>query len=603
MIVSSVWTLMALFTVMAVLWRSPYYEQSYELTQMTNYAVISQDRGIDLSKLVRQPSLTPDKRHVHTTMKGSVACDVPVCSQLGVDILEKGGNSADAAVTVALCVGGINMFNSGIGGGGYFVAKKYDEEEAIAIDAREAAPLASDKYMFKGREYLSKVGGLAAGIPGEIKGLYTLFELQGSGNLSWGDVVMPVVELLRGGWNASVVLAAVVEADKKVLLANREDYYFLFKGNTTDQVIELNDLVRHLELANTLELIANNGSDAIFYDPQGPIASNLIKTANEHGGIFSDDDFSGYSVDVRPAIKTRFLNNDVFTAGGSSSGPALVHALNIMDHFGEHVGGDMDPLATHRLVEAMKWAASSRSRLGDPDTNLTDFVIGKEWTQYAIDHWNDSHTLAHWMDYKPEYELNQPHGTTSFAIVDKDHNSVAVTSTINLLFGSLVRDKVTGVILNNEMDDFSTPGVPNSFGVEPSIHNFIRPKKRPLSSSVPTIIVNELGKPDLVIASAGGSRILTAVLQAIVRVYSYHMPLLEAIAYPRIHHQLMPDHIEHEDFIGSDIIEALKEKGHSMVRSEPKTAMNAIRRWQGDYLAVSDFWRKRAEAAAQKNDS
>jgi gamma-glutamyltranspeptidase/glutathione hydrolase len=542
--------------------------------------------------------LDPDPRHLHKTTQGAVSCDVPLCSQLGVDILNRGGNAADATVTVALCVGGINMFNSGIGGGGYILSKKYDED-AIAIDAREAAPLKSDKLMFKGKEYLSKVGGLAAGIPGEVKGLYTLFKLQGSGTLQWKELIMPVVDVLRSGWNASAVLASVLELDKEVLKANYDDYYFLFKEDSFDDVIELDDLVRHKELAGTLELIASNESDAIFYDPDGPIASNLIKAANSHGGIFTREDFLEYEVEVKPALHTSFLSNHAYTTGGSSSGPALIHGLNIMNHFGEQVGGDMEPLATHHLIEAMKWMASSRSRLGDPDTNMIEFVTSAEWADYALTHINDSATLPHWSDYKPEYELNTPHGTTSFAIVDKDHNAVTITSTINLLFGSLVRDRVTGIILNNEMDDFSTPGLPNAFGVEPSVHNFIRPKKRPLSSSVPTIVVNELGKPDFIIASAGGSRILTAVFQAIVRVYSYQIPLLEAVAYPRLHHQLIPDVIEHEDFIGSDIIEALEAKGHQLILSAPKTAMNGIRRWAGDYEAVGDYWRKRAEAAVQ----
>lgn len=590
--------LLALPLACAVLWllQGP----SYTLLQ-ENMAIISRDRGIDLSKLARMPSLDPDPVHLHKTVRGAVACDIPLCSQLGVDILDRGGNAADAAVTVALCVGGINMFNSGIGGGAYFVAKKYGED-AITIDAREAAPLRSDQMMFKGREYLSKVGGLAAGIPGELKGLYTLHKLQGSGELQWHELIMPVVDILRHGWNASVVLASVVEIDKEVLKANYDDYYFLFKDDTETEVIELGDIVRHKELADTLEMVAKNGSDAIFYDPQGPIASNLIKAANAHGGIFTEEDFSSYHVDVTAALHTTYLGNDVYTAGGSSSGPALVHGLNMMDTFGEHVGGDMNPVATHRLVETMKWMASSRSRLGDPETNMTEFVTGQEWARYSLDRLNDTQAQKHWSDYLPVYDINTPHGTISFAIVDEHHNAVGVTSTINLLFGSLVRDKVTGIILNNEMDDFCTPGIPNSFGVEPSAYNFIRPKKRPLSSSVPTIVVNELGKPDFVIASAGGSRILTAVFQAIVRVYSYNMPLLEAIAYPRVHHQLLPNVVEHEVYIGSDTKEALTGKGHELSEVTPATAMNGIRRWRGEYQAVSDFWRKRGEAAVQKGD-
>ncbi|ONH67579.1 Gamma-glutamyltransferase [Cyberlindnera fabianii] len=565
-------------------------------TQLDGFYTISKDRGIDISPLLREPDLDPDPRHLHSSPLGAVACDVPHCSKLGASILEKGGNAADAAVTVALCVGGTNMFNSGIGGGGFIVSKKF-KEDAISIDAREMAPIRSHKYMYKGREYLSKVSGLAAAIPGELKGLYTLFESQGSGVLSWSDVIMPVVDLMRGGWNTSIVLSAAVAADKHIFEKDYQTWNFLFRDNSTTEVIRQGDRIRQTALADTLELIAKNGSDAIFYDPHGPIASHLIRTIQRNGGIFTNEDFEMYNVSITRALHTEFLGNDVFTCAGSCSGPAMITGLKIMNSYGVHEGGDMEPVATHRLVESMKWIASSRSRLGDQTNNMIEFVTSDDWAEYARKHIDDNKTLNHWSEYKPAYEVTNPHGTTSFSIVDRNHNAVAMTSTINLLFGCLVRDSTTGIILNNEMDDFSTPGVPNAFGVEPSVYNFINPRKRPLSSSVPTIVVNELKRPDLIIGAAGGSRITTAVFQAIVRVYSYNMPILETLSYPRMHHQLLPDTIEHEVHIGSDITEALQARGHNMTVSIPKTAMNAIRRWRAQYHAVSDYWRKRGEAA------
>lgn len=557
---------------------------------------ISKDRGIDISPLKREPSLDPDRSHLHKSQFGAVSSDIDICSDMGVEILQKGGFAADAAVTVGLCIGLVNSFNSGIEGGGYIVSKRYGED-AISIDTREMAPLRAHKDMFKGQEYLSKVGGLAAGVPGELKGYYTLFKTQGSGKLSWKDVIDPVIELAEKGWNTSVVLAAAVEADKKFFRDHYSEWETVFKGNSTHDVIKAGDWTNRPAFAKTLRLIANNGSDAIFYDPDGPIASNLIKAVNAKGGIFTRDDFLTYEVDVSPALKTTYLDNDVYTCAGSCSGPALISGLNILDHFGALEGGDMDPLATHRLIETMKWVASAKSRLGDSTTNETTHVTSEDWTNYALKHINDNQTQANWSDYKPAFEINNPHGTTHFSIVDRYHNAVSITSTINLLFGCLVRDPVTGIILNNEMDDFSVPGVPNAFGVEPSIYNFIHPRKRPLSSTAATIVVNELGKPDLVIGAAGGSRIVTAVLQAIVRVYSYNMPILETLAYPRIHHQLLPDQIEHEVHIGSDVLGSLKAKGHKLLEQPPKTAMNAIRRWEAEYHAVSDYWRKRGESS------
>lgn len=564
---------------------------------------ITADRGIEISPLKREPSLTPDVSLLKKSLKGAVSSDIEECSILGTQILEKGGFAADAAVTVALCVGAINSFNSGIGGGGFITSKLYENDDnVISIDAREAAPLKSTEDMFSGKKELAKVGGLAAGIPGELKGLYKLFKLHGSGKLSWQEVVQPVVDLTANGFNASIVLSSVIQIDKDFLRENYDTWKYLFKEGSKTDLVEAGDLVKRPELSKTLELIAMNGSDSIFYDPKGPIASNLIKAVNNAGGVFTEQDFEDYDAIVYPALKTKFLGNDVYTCQGSCSGPALVTGLNIYDKFGEQHGNDMEEVSTHRLIETMKHMASARTRLGDLTNNNIEVVTSEEYADEAFHLINDTKTLDSWRDYKPQYEGNTPHGTTHFAVVDQYNNAVSMTSTINLLFGSMVKDPVTGIILNDEMDDFSTPGFNNSFGLAPSAYNLIRPGKRPLSSSVPTIIVNELGKPDLIIGAAGGSRIMTAVFQAIVRTYSFNMPLLETLAYPRLHHQLLPDYIEHEQFIGSDIRESLIAKGHNMKLEVPKTAMNGIRRWQGEWHAVSDYWRKRGVSAACKSN-
>ncbi|KAH3687252.1 hypothetical protein WICPIJ_001768 [Wickerhamomyces pijperi] len=558
---------------------------------------IAADRGIEIDPLIREPSLNPDQTLLQKSLKGAVSSDIEECSQIGAQILEKGGFAADAAVSVALCIGAINSFNSGIGGGGFITSKIYKDDNAISIDAREAAPLRSTEDMFLGRKELAKVGGLAAGIPGEIKGLYKLFSMHGSGKLTWEEVIQPVIDLTENGFNASVVLTSVVQIDKEFLLKNYDTWKYLFREGSKEDLIQVGDLVKRPDLSRTLELIAKNGSDAIFYDPKGPIASNLIKTANKAGGIFSEKDFEDYDAVVYPALKTKFLGNDVYTCQGSCSGPALITGLNIYDKFGLQEGHDMGSVSTHRLIETMKHMASARTRLGDLTNDNIELVTSKEYAHEAFDLINDKKTLDSWMDYKPQYEDNNPHGTTHFAIVDQYNNAVSMTSTINLLFGSMVMDPVTGIILNDEMDDFSSPGFNNSFGLAPSVYNLIRPGKKPLSSAVPTIIVNELGKPDFIIGAAGGSRIITAVFQAIVRIYSFNMPLLETLAYPRLHHQLLPDYIEHEQYIGSDILESLAAKGHNLKQEAPKTAMNGIRRWRGEWHAVSDFWRKRGISA------
>lgn len=296
--------------------------------------------------------------------------------------------------------------------------------------------------------------------------------------------------------------------------------------------------------------LARNGSAAPFYDSNHWIAQSMVKSITKHGGILTLEDLEKYNVSKSKPLSLKIRSgfhhapdNDltVLTSSGSSSGAALISALGIMDRLDSVEGGDYLPRKAFELVEAMKWMASARSRLGDYEgeelPSHIEEVLHKEWIdnaagsikQSCLD--NDLKTMRNWTDYKPAYEINDPHGTAHFSIVDSFGNAVSLTTTVNLLFGSLVHDPATGVIFNNEMDDFSQVERSNSFGLAPSIYNYPAPGKRPLSSAVPTIILNELGIPDLIVGASGGSTITTSVLQAIVRSYWYRMPLLETIAY------------------------------------------------------------------------
>lgn len=552
----------------------------------------------------RTPKWDPETNVTAFSKKGMVASDSRYCSQMGIDILRRGGNAADAAVTTCLCIGATDtMFSSGIGGGAFITALKKGLG-AISIDAREMAPKAAHVNMFEGREHYSQYGGLAAGIPGELKGLWTLHKLHGSKNLAWEDLVLPVADLVDNGWKIDVRLAFALKTQLSAFKYFRKDWDFVFKSGT-NQLLEEGDLMRRPALAKTLRYVAEQGA-SVFYDPNDYIARSLAAKVQEYEGILTPEDFGKYEVVVEDAIKlSNFTNNNltVFSANGASSGLALVTGLSILDQFDSFEKTDYTPVGTHRMIEVMKWMASTRSYLGDGgyyNTNKTQLqerrqryskFLSKEYIQSVKEKINDNFTNP-WENYDPAYEPNDPHGTSSLSVVDKGGNAVTLTTTVNLLFGSCVHDPNTGVIMNNEMDDFSVPHTRNAFGLSPSVYNYIEPYKRPLSSSAQSIVVNSKGNVELVIGAAGGSRITTAILQGIVRTFIQGKNITNVIANPRIHHQLLPDNIFFERPVSDVLIKELEGKGHTVELISPMTAMNAIRVTSEGMWGQGDWWRK-----------
>ncbi|CAI1595047.1 hypothetical protein SEUBUCD646_0L03470 [Saccharomyces eubayanus] len=572
--------------------------------------------NIDIDPLLRSPSLTPDHQLLKIGLHGAISSDLEICSNLTInEVLLKfpGSNAADAAVTQALCKGMVNFFNSGIGGGGYVVFSGKSDDDHLSIDFREKAPAGSHKHMFENCSLCSKIGGLAVGVPGELMGLYRLYEERGSGQVGWYDLIEPVAKLGSGGWQIDEVLGASLRLYEDVFLTLKEDWSFVL-NSTQNGVGKKGDWIKRPMLANMLMELAHNGSVAPFYDPNHWIAKSMVSTIEKYNGIMNLDDVASYDVHVTKPLSTQIRkgvnyipDNDmtVLTSSGSSSGAALLSALKIMDNFHNQEGGDYVEENTYQLLESMKWMASARSRLGDYEGETLPKhikeVLDPEWALKAVESIRSNSldgkfkTLENWTLYDPAYEINNPHGTAHFSIVDSQGNAVSLTTTVNLLFGSLVHDPKTGVIFNNEMDDFAQFNTSNSFELAPSIYNFPEPGKRPLSSTAPTIVLSELGIPDLVVGASGGSRITTSVLQAIVRTYWYKMPILETVAYPRMHHQLLPDHVEVESFpmVGKSTLRTLKEMGYTMKEVFPKSVVNAVRNVRGEWHAVSDYWRKR----------
>lgn len=609
----------------------------YLLHQLISFpASLSQFPGLDILKddpvndKIGGPTLSPQKDYLVRGNSSMVALDVKICSEMGHEILLRNGNAADAAVTVALCIGSVNSHSSGIGGGAFILlwpgqnsttskssgfnlfADSAANTGPISIDARESAPLAAHKHMYDGMPLLAQFGGLAVATPGELAGLYELYSRHGSGNLSWADLFQPVVELNRRGWIAQKTWVLSVHKIHVKLLSwvplLRHGWDFIYRPDGS--VVQEGDLITRPQYAESLEKIGRNGSSAIFYDPEGPFAPSLVKRAASCGGSITVDDFANYKPRVTEALRFTFCNDgseyDLATTAGVSSGLALIAGLNFFSYLYEKFPFKPDGMYMHRLIESMKWIASARSHLGDHEPEqfrmLQEKFTSRQWAQQLFENgkYNDSTTFT-WPHYEPQYELTEPKGTSHFSVVDSQGGAVSMTTTVNLIFGSSVYDNTTGIILNDEMDDFSMPNVHNAFNLTPSKYNFIAPQKRPLSLTTPTIMRRD-GELFLLIGAAGGSRIVTAVLQAIVRIIYEKLPLLQVVLFPRVHHQLIPEYVMAENTtMLEDSMHGLQgfleNKNHSIFESGALTAMNGIQRVDGIWQGVSDFWRKGGVAA------
>ncbi|EST05817.1 Gamma-glutamyltranspeptidase [Kalmanozyma brasiliensis GHG001] len=525
---------------------------------------------------VTSPGTDPrGRRHpaiLATGRKAGVATENEVCSRIGMDILLEKGTAVDAAVASTLCVGVLNMFSSGIGGGGFmivrdptpcFIHKKEGCVEHTTIDFRETAPAAANKTMYMGRVPRAQFGGLAVGVPGELRGLQEAHKRYG--RLRWKRLVQPSIELAK---------SATVSKE----LARRLGYFggfmlddpvwrAIFVDEETGEVKKEGDTFHRTAYARTLQTIADHGPDAFY---TGEIAESLVRTTQENGGILTMQDLADYQVVVRPALEGSWMGKKVYTTHAPTSGPILLSVLNMLSLIPDFVSTpEATSLNIHRFVETLKFGFGQRTELADPA-----FMTGPE-----LDRMSDIPTLSeaerlvpnitddrtHPLDYyHPKFDIINDHGTMHLSILDSSGMAIALTSTVNLIFGSRVMDPSTGVILNDEMDDTSTPGVPNAFGLAPSPYNYPEPRKRPLSSTCPTIVENEKGDVDLVLGGSGGSRIFSSVLQTMFNFYLWGMDLSQAIEAPRVHHQLLPTQLSVETGYSNKTLAGLLGRGHEV---------------------------------------
>jgi len=515
----------------------------------------------------------------------------PLATEAGVEILKRGGNAIDAAVATTLAISVVEPFSAGIGGGGFLLTKM--GKDIKSLDFRERAPLTASRNMYldaqgKVRPNASLEGHLAAGVPGTIAGLAAAHKQYGK--LPWRTVVAPAIKLAQQGFNVSEIYTEQAKSKQKLLASNpaaRE----IFTRN--GQPLQPGDRLIQRDLARTLIAVARNPQN--FYT--GSIALAIDRDMRQNKGLITLADLKSYQPKWREPVCGKFRQYNVCSMAPPSSGG--VHLLQILNTIGSTdlaTLGWHSPDALHLLIESMRIAYADRSEyLGDPDFNrvpvsaLTNPAYGnKRRQEINLDRARPSTTVQ---PAKPELlkqfdrspvgvsdrgteppTVAQPATpptesleTSHLTIVDRDRNVVSLTFTVNYRFGAGVVVPGTGILLNNEMDDFAiAPGVPNVFGLVGGEKNSIAPGKTPLSSMAPTI-VTENGRFRLAIGSPGGSTIITTVLQILLNVLEYKMDVGAAVAAGRIHHQWLPDRVNVDpwNFDPATLAE-LRRRGHQI---------------------------------------
>jgi len=508
--------------------------------------------------------------------RGIVVSDNEMATKAGMEILHRGGNAVDAALATAFALGVVDPASSGLGGGGFMVIYQAKEKKAHALDFRETAPAAARRelYLKAGRSVpdLSLTGPLAVAVPGQVAGLTEA--LKRFGSLPLSTLLAPAIRYAKEGFPLQPHLRYALERHLSSLRKFPDLGRILLVGG--DEIPSEGEKIRQAELAETLKSVAAQGSQ-VFY--QGWIAQAVVDRLKKGGGVLTLEDLKSYKPVWREPIIGSYRRRLVITMPPPSSGGiALIQMLNVLEGYQLSLIPHDSATHLHLLAETMKHAFSDRAQyLGDPDFVQVPIqkLISKDyaaWTRSQVSSVRTRPASFYGLgSFKPEQG-----GTTHFGVLDRAGNAVSCSLTINTQFGSKVLVPGTGIILNNEMDDFSIhPGMPNVYGLIGTEANSLQPKKRPLSSMTPTIILQD-DRPALIIGASGGPRIISATLQSIINVLDFHMPLKRAVESPRIHHQWMPDELVVESKISPSTHSSLERRGHAVKEKNSLGVVQAI---------------------------
>jgi gamma-glutamyltranspeptidase/glutathione hydrolase len=512
------------------------------------------------------------------TPHGMVASDSATASAIGARVLAAGGNAADAACATALALGVVHPFASGLGGGGMALIYQASANQVFALDFRETAPKAVGPESFK-RPGQSVRGGLAVGVPGEPAGLAEL--VRRWGKHPFAQCVKPA-ERLAHAFPASPWL---VEHVQQALTKDPGETAFLSEAlelkATTLSTLQPGQQLHRTHLAKTLAQLRRDGASALYV---GSLARELVTAVTEAGGVMTMDDLAHYRPIERTPLLAQFRGHRIYLMPPPSSGGVLIaQALGILDARDEpwDKAGPASPDYLHLLTEALKHGFADRSRhMGDPDFVQIPLahLLDKATLRSLAARIQPDRVLATDDCGSPSQRPAAPArdaGTAHISVVDAEGNAVALTTTINLEFGAHLMGGKTGIVLNDEMDDFATSPKPDAFGLQTGAANAVAPNKRPLSSMSPTIAVGDQGV-EVVVGAAGGPTIISSTLQVLLDVLVFHMPAQAAVNAPRIHHQWMPAILNYEPACPASTVDILRGKGHQVVARKKIGKVNLI---------------------------
>lgn len=513
----------------------------------------------------------PPWREPMRAKHGIVASTQKLASEVGADVMRRGGNAVDASVAVALALAVVYPEAGNIGGGGFMLIRLKDGR-VTAIDYREKAPAAATRNMYVGPngvaiagEGSSTIGYRASGVPGTIAGLEFALKKYGSGKLTWAQLVEPARQLAREGFTVSHSLARSLRRHRARLELYPDTRRIYLRDG---RFYEEGETFRQPELAATLARLQHNGPREFY---EGETAHLIASEMKKQGGLLTLDDLRRYKVNERKPLRGTYRGHEIITMPPPSAGGiALLEMLNILEGFDFANLGQSSSGKYHLLAETMRRAYADRATyIGDPDfvevpvANLLD----KKYAARIRATINPERASKSTEVTAGKLIGVEPLDTTHFSVVDVEGNGVANTYTINDIYGSGVTIKGTGILLNDEMDDFTArPGTPNTWGVIQGERNAIEPGKRPLSSMTPTIVLRRDGSFWFCVGARGGGRIPTSVLQIIINIVDHRMNIQQAIDAPRIHHQWFPDEILFESFgLSVDTQRALEARGHKVM--------------------------------------
>jgi len=527
--------------------------------------------------------------HPVVASNGMVASEQELASRIGLDILKSGGNAVDAAVAMGFALA-VALPNAGnIGGGGFMMVHDAKTGKSVALDFREVAPAKATRDMYldaqgKVIDGKSLYTHYAVGVPGTVAGME--HALKRWGTLPLSRVVAPAVALADKGFPVSETLAKILQQEQKTMGRWPATQAIFWKNGAP---LKRGDALVQKDLAQSLRLIGEQGAKAFY---EGAIAQKIAAEMAPHAGALSLQDLKNYKVVEREPVRGSYRGYQIVTMPPPSSGGAhLIQILNMMERWPMNQWGVNSAKSMHHMAEGMKLAYADRAEyLGDPDFVKVPLkgLISKRYADQLAAGINATQARSA-KDIKPgkpqPYESDQ---TTHYSVVDKAGNAVAVTYTLNTNFGSGIVAKGTGIMLNNEMDDFSAkPGVANAYGLVGGEANAVAAGKRPLSSMTPTLVLKD-GKPTLVTGSPGGARIITTVLQTVVNTIDFGMNPAEAAATPRFHHQWTPDELRIEKGFSADTLALLRQWGHNVAVKPSMGRTQTIQIRDGMLYGASD---------------